>query len=181
MAGDLTKDLEDPASWRLSNIVMYPGTPEGITRHLMERRKAAWRQWGKDGWLEANLVNVNGRLRVVSRCVIDGYATANIGGICDLEDDGKELKLSFAQFAAVPGGQCKFYIQFDPVSKLFWMASNIATDFRGLQDPLHASRSMRLPARPKFRMRVSRGWMSTPTRCPRILQQERFHSVSCRR
>lgn len=124
----LTKDLLDPTSWRLSNTVMYPGTPEGLTRKLMHKKGGVWKAWKRDGWLEANVVNVNGRLRVMSRCVIDGYATANIAGICDLEDDGTTLKLSFAQFAAVPGGQCKFYIQFDPSSKLFWMASNMPTD-----------------------------------------------------
>jgi len=125
LAGDLTKGLMDPKSWRLSNTVNRPATPEGLTTGIGKKKR--W-HWEKDGWLEANVVNVNGRLRVLSRCVIDGYATANIGGICDLEDDGKELKLSFSQYAAIPGGQCKFYIDSDPVSKMFWMASNIPTD-----------------------------------------------------
>lgn len=128
MAGDLTKDLMDPRSWRLSNTVFRPETPDGLTCKLMAKKGNAWRAWKRDGWLEANVVNVNGRLRVMSRCVIDGYATANIGGICDLEDDGTKLELSFAQFAAVPGGQCKFYIKCDPVSRMFWMASNVPTD-----------------------------------------------------
>jgi hypothetical protein len=128
MAGDLSKDLLVPAAWRLSNTVMRPKTPKALTRGLMQERKSDWKQWSNDGWLEPNVVNVNGRLRVLSRCVIDGYATANIGGICDLQDDGKELKLSFTQYAAIPGGQCKFYIQFDPVSKMFWMATNVPTD-----------------------------------------------------
>ena len=128
VAGDLSKDLLDPSSWRMSNVVLRPDTPEGLTRHLMHEKADEWKQWKVDGWLEPNVVNVNGHLRVLSRFVIDGYATANVCGICDLQDDGEQMQLSFTQFYPLPGGQCKFFIRYDPVSKLFWMASNFVTD-----------------------------------------------------
>jgi hypothetical protein len=127
-AGDLSKDLLDPGAWRMSNIVLRPETPEGLTRRMMDYKENEWRNWKVDGWLEPNVVNVNGRLRVLSRFVIDGYATANVTGICDLQDDGEQLRLSFTQFYPLPGGQCKFFIRYDPDSKLFWMASNLPTD-----------------------------------------------------
>ena len=66
--------------------------------------------------MEPNVVNVNGHLRVLSRCVIDEYSTASIGGICDLNDDGEELTLEFTQFAAIPGAQNKFFIKFRNVN-----------------------------------------------------------------
>lgn len=79
-------------------------------------------------WLEPNVVNVNGHLRLLSRCVIDEYSTASICGICDLTDDGKDMNLKFTQFAALPGAQNKFFILHDNVSNLFWMLSNMPTD-----------------------------------------------------
>ncbi len=88
-------------------------------------------QWGGDLWLEPNVVNVNGRLRLLLRCVIDEYATASICGICDLTDDGRDLKLEFTQFAALPGAQNKFFIMYDETGKLFWMLSNMPTDSQG--------------------------------------------------
>lgn len=128
IAGDVSKDLLNPASWRISNNVLRQDTPEGLSRHLMNIKKDDWIQWKRDGWLEPNVVNVNGNIRVFSRCVIDGYATANIAAVCDVKDDKKKIDLSFSQFYAFPGGQCKFFIRYDQQSKLFWMASNLPTD-----------------------------------------------------
>ena len=128
IAGDVSKDLLNADSWRISNNIKHPGTPEGLTRHMMDIRHPDWKQWKTDGWLEPNVVNVNGNIRVFSSCVIDGYATANIAAVCDVKDDKKKIDLSFSQYCSLPGGQCKFYIKYDKQSKLFWMASNIPTD-----------------------------------------------------
>ena len=70
--------------------------------------------------------------KVLARVVIDGYATANICSICDLSEAGNELTLSFRQYSALPGGQCKFFVKCDAPSRLFWMASNIPTDSQEL-------------------------------------------------
>lgn len=140
-AGDLSKNLLDPDSWRISNTVNRPDTPKSLVRGMAEDKKGEWSNyWKIDGWLEPNVVNVNGQIRVLSRCVLDGYATANVSGICDLLDDGENLKLSFTQFYPLPGGQCKFFIQYDPVSKLYWMASNLVTDS---QEMIHDWKSIR--------------------------------------
>lgn len=48
--------------------------------------------------MEANAVDVCGRLRLAARVVADEYGTAHLSGICDLEDDGKELRVQFSQF-----------------------------------------------------------------------------------
>jgi hypothetical protein len=132
ICGDLTMDLMDPRAWRSSNRVAFPKIPERLRSNRYPPEKRTWPiQWAGDLWLEPNVVNVNGRLRLLLRCVIDEYATASIGGICDLTDDGQDLKLQFTQFAALPGAQNKFFIMYDEESKLFWMLSNMPTDSQG--------------------------------------------------
>lgn len=132
ICGDLSQDLMDPSAWNVSNWVEFPGIPERLRSNLYPPEKKIWPiQWSGDIWLEPNMVNVNGHLRVLARCTIDEYATSNICGICDLteNDDGMELK--FTQFHSLPGGQNKFYIMYDEESKLFWMLSNMPTDSQG--------------------------------------------------
>ncbi len=119
IAGDLSCDLMDPKSWRISNAVPYPGTPKSLRRGFPDYR---------DHWLEPNVVNVRGRLMVFSRPRIAAQTTANICGICDLTDDGEELELKFTQFYPVPGGQNKLHIIYDEVSKLFWTPATLVTD-----------------------------------------------------
>ena len=131
-AADLSKDLMTPDAWRISNGVKMPKVPDTLRSNLYPPSKGIWPvQWGGDVWLEPNVVNVNGHLRVLLRCIIDEYATANICAVCDLTDDGTDMKLEFTQFAALPGGQNKFFIMYDDVSKLFWMLSNTPTDSQG--------------------------------------------------
>jgi len=119
IAGDLSRDLMDRKSWRISNAVPYPGTPKSLRRGFPDYR---------DHWLEPNVVNVRGRLMVLSRPRIAAQTTANICGVCDLTDDGRDLRLEFTQFYPVPGGQNKLHIIFDNVSKLFWTPATLVTD-----------------------------------------------------
>jgi hypothetical protein len=79
---------------------------------------------GETVWLEGNVVEVKGKLRVSWRYQIDGRSTVGIGAICDLEDDGKKLDYRFAQFYPLPGGQNHFHIVHDKISGLFWMTCN---------------------------------------------------------
>ena len=111
IAGDLSRNLMDPKSWRISPAVAYPGTPASLRRGYPDYR---------DHWLEPNVVNVRGRLIVLSRTRIAAQTTANICGVCDLKDDGEKLDLQFTQFYPVPGGQNKLHIIYDDVSSLFW-------------------------------------------------------------
>ncbi|MCH2128912.1 MAG: glycoside hydrolase [Pirellulaceae bacterium] len=132
ICGDLSRDIMDPQAWRKSNRVGFPKVPDRLRSNIYPPKNGTWPvQWGGDLWLEPNVVNVNGHLRVLSRCVIDEYSTASIGGICDLNDDGEELTLEFTQFAAIPGAQNKFFIMYDEPTQLFWMLSNMPTDSQG--------------------------------------------------
>ena len=126
-AGDLTKDLMNSASWRLSPSVLYPGTPEEL---VCGRYPDHW----VDHWLEPNVVNVGGRIRVLSRPRMDGYATAGMCAVCDLEDDGEKMEYRFTQFHPFPGGQNKFYIIYDETSRLFWTPVNLPTDTQDIQE-----------------------------------------------
>lgn len=128
IAGDLSRDLCDPAAWRISNAVRNPGAPPHMTVGD-----------GHGNWLEGNVVEVNGKLRVCWRYQINGYATNGIGAICSFEDDGTSLSYKFEQFYPLPGAQNHFHIVHDPVSKLYWMTTNLPT-----QSPVNERRILSL-------------------------------------
>jgi len=117
--GELSGDLIDPRSWRISNPAPFPGVPEALMRPGMPRQSR---------WLEPNVVDVRGRMVLISRVEVAAKTTANIAGICDLADDGKEMHLKFTQFYPIPGGQNKLHIIYDEVSKLFWTPATLVTD-----------------------------------------------------
>ncbi len=119
VAGNLSGDLMDPKSWRISNPVAFPGAPTAIMRPGTPRQSR---------WLEPSVVDVHGRLIVISRVEIAAMTTAHIAGICDLNDDGDALQLKFTQFYPVPGGQNKLHVIYDEVSKLFWTPATLVTD-----------------------------------------------------
>ena len=127
VAGDLSGDLMAPSSWRMSPPVGYPGTPEALKAGIYPPGSHPFVR-KQDHWLEPNVVDVRGRLRVFIRTRIDGLATAGMCGVCDLEDDGRDLSLRFRQFHPMPGAQCKFYVIYDEVSDLFWTPANLPTD-----------------------------------------------------
>ncbi len=132
---DLSQDLLDPAAWRLSNVIDYAPVPDAICRwmfpHEVQVEKFN-RPWSGVSWLEHNTVEVNGRIRVLSRCVIDGFSTANLCSVADLDETGGELKLSFTQYYPLPGGQNKFFILYDDVSRFYFLLSNLVTDSQDL-------------------------------------------------
>ena len=134
--GDLSRDLMDPAAWRISPEVSYPETPSELV-------PARYPEHWKDHWLEPNAVVVGDRVRILVRPRMDGYATSGMCAVCDLSDEDGAMDLRFTQFHPFPGGQNKFYIDWDPVSRLFWMAVNLPTDtqdVRGREPALKASR-----------------------------------------
>ena len=132
ICGDLSMDLLDPQAWRRSNTIGFPRVPDLLRSNIYPPSQGTWPvQWSRDLWLEPNVVNVNGHLRLLLRCVIDEYSTASICGVCDLTDDGETMELEFTQFAALPGAQNKFFIMYDEPTQLFWMLSNMPTDSQG--------------------------------------------------
>ena len=118
-AAHLEADLLRPSAWRMSQDLVFPGTPSGLASGLFSR---------EDHWLEPNVVNVRGKIRVLLRMRIDQYATSSLGAVCDVSDDGERLQLSFCQFHPLPGAQNKFHIIYDEESRLFWMTSNLPTN-----------------------------------------------------
>jgi len=130
-ACDLSRDPLEPGAWRLSEPLGYPGTPDALRANRYPPGSYPW--VFRDHWLEPNVVHVGGRVRVLARCRIDGYATAPIAGVCDLEDDGTKLNLTFAQFYPVPGAQQRFHIIYDDKSRLFWSPVNLVTDSQDVQ------------------------------------------------
>ncbi len=134
IAADLSGDLMNPKTWRMSTPAPFPEVPDSLTRKLYPPEAGKWPvQWAGDLWLEPNVVHVHGQIRVLLRAIIDEYATAGLCGVCDLQDNGQEMELNFTQFYPLPGGQNKFFILDDDVSGMFWMLSNLVTDSQDFQ------------------------------------------------
>jgi hypothetical protein len=129
VAGDLSKDLMDPSSWRISNSLTYPGTPRELVSGLFPYES---QPGGGDHWLEPSVVNVGGRVRVIVRIRIDGYATSGMCAVCDATDDGKALALRFTQLHPMPGAQNNFHIIYDELTGCYWTPVNLPTS---TQDP----------------------------------------------
>ena len=123
IAGDLSRDLTDPDSWRISDGLPIPPLPPSLTRGR-----------GNARILEGNVVDVNGRLQISWRYMIDMRDTVGIGVICDMEDDGQQLDYRFRMFHALPGAQNQFHIVHDDVTGLYWMNATLPTRSQD-QDP----------------------------------------------
>jgi hypothetical protein len=134
VAGKLSRDLMDPAAWRISPAVPFPGAVPELCRDGRCR---------KSRWLEPNVIQVGERLRVISRVEMDAMATANICGVCDLSDDGATLNLKFSQYYPMPGGQNKFHIVYDDDSQLFWTPATLVTDSQDQLDYCQQARKRR--------------------------------------
>lgn len=121
LACDLKQGLLEPAAWRISALVEMP-----IPRELAD---PSFQGATVMRVLEGNVVAVGDRLLVIARAIINGGGTANMGAVFEIIDQpAKPLELKFLQFYPIPGGQLKFYIQRDDVSRLYWMASNLPSN-----------------------------------------------------
>lgn len=123
----------DPGAWTLSNIVRQPEIPAAMTRNLFPdgnrpQLSGGWRD--PLVWLEPNTVEVRGRIRAFCRCVFDEYAAAHVAAVFDYDPEAHQL--SFTQFAAWPGAQCKFYVIHDHSASMYWMLSNLITNSQDL-------------------------------------------------
>ena len=136
LAGDLSANLLNASAWRMSNPVSFPPVPDVLTQHKYEWSNAD--QVPEDSFLEGNVVDVRGDMRVMLRTMIDGHSTGSIASVGQLEDDGSDIRYRFLQLYPMPGAQCKFHILYDEKSDLFWTAANIATDPWQDREPLRA-------------------------------------------
>ena len=127
VAGDLAaENLMDPLAWRISPHLTYPGTPEGLSAGLAARTDPNPAADIGDHWLEPNVVNIDGRVRVYVRLRVDGIATPHLCAICDVDDDGEKLDLRFTQFHPLPGS-CYFHVIRDEPDGYFWTPVNLPT------------------------------------------------------
>ena len=126
ISGDLGADLMNPASWRLSPSVPLPDVPASLT----DSKYADY----PNQYLEPNIVNLNGHMRVLAVLKTKHQATANLCTVLDLTDSNNQLGLKFAQFSPMPGGHLKFFTRWDEASHMFWATSNLAVDTQGEYD-----------------------------------------------
>lgn len=122
---DLQQGPLEPNAWSITDNIEMP-VPRELNPGLFPGPSMRC--------LEGNVVDVNGRLRVLARAVIDMQGTANLAAIFDIRDNGGKPELAFTQLSALPGGQCKFFTVYDERSKLFWMASNVPANSQNLID-----------------------------------------------
>ena len=116
----------DPSAWRISKPVPYFGLPKQMTNPKFGAPKGLY--------LEPNVIETQGKLRVLLTVKPNGQTTANLSAVFDVEDDGRELALRFAQFYPLPGGQLKFCVVRDEVSRMFWATANFVVDSQGIFD-----------------------------------------------
>jgi hypothetical protein len=131
VAGDLSKELLDPAAWRMSNKVEPPRNTPSLSRNASA--KPSGRDSAGNWFLEGNVVEIRGELYVLLRTRIDVQLTAGMTSVCKLEDDGEMMHYRFVQFYPMPGGQNKFKILYDDVSGLYWTCATVVPD--PYQDP----------------------------------------------
>ncbi len=126
VAGDLSGDPMNPQAWRISEVVKFPGAPEMM-----------WNGKFTDApnqYLEPNVIDVNGQLRVLMAAKIKRPSVTHLCAVLDATDDGTKLDLKFTQYNPMPGGNLKFCVLRDDVSKLFWATANLAADSQGISD-----------------------------------------------
>lgn len=126
IAGDLTGDPMKPSAWRLSNAVPFPGVPTAMTNPKFDQHTSQY--------LEPNVIEVNGRLRVLATVKPKRQSTAGLAAVFDFEDKGGPIDLKFTQFHPMPGGQLKFCVIWDEQTKMFWATANLVVDGQGAFD-----------------------------------------------
>jgi hypothetical protein len=120
VAGDLSQDPMNPAAWRISEPVPFPGVPEAFINKKFASLPSQY--------LEPNVIAVGDQVRVLATVKPNRQSTAGICAVLDIIDDGAKLDLKFSQYHPMPGGQLKFCVFRDEVSKLFWATANLSVD-----------------------------------------------------
>ena len=85
VAGDLSKDLLDPGTWRMSNKVEPPRDTPSLSRNASTKKDV--RDSGGNWFLEGNVVEIRGELYVLLRTSIDVQLTAGMTSVCKLADE----------------------------------------------------------------------------------------------
>ncbi|WP_127585276.1 hypothetical protein [Paenibacillus koleovorans] len=120
ITGDLRRGPMDPGSWRMSNPVFFPEHTDALFNVRFAENASHY--------LEPNLIDVNGQLRMLATVKLKGQTTANLCAVADIADDGSKLDATFVQFSPMPGGHLKFCVIWDEVSCMFWATANLTVD-----------------------------------------------------
>jgi hypothetical protein len=126
IVGDLSADPMDPNAWRMSAPVPFPGVPEALGSPRFTK--------GGGQYLEPNVIDAYGKLRVLMTVKPWGQTTPGLCAVLDLKDDNQNLDLTFTQYHPMPGGQLKFCVIWDDVSRMFWATANLVVDGQGAFD-----------------------------------------------
>lgn len=126
IAGDLARGPMDPKSWRMSNPVPFPGMADNLGNAKFDEKGSHY--------LEPNVIDVQGRLRMLATVKLRGQTTANLCALLELSEWEGGLNLSFVQYAPMPGGQLKFCVVWDEISRMFWATANVAADSQRVCD-----------------------------------------------
>lgn len=126
IAGDLSRDPMDPKAWRISKPVPFFGVPQELINPKFGKPRGMY--------LEPNVIEVRGRLQVLLAVKPNNQSTANLVAVFDALDDGEKLELRFVQYSPMLGGQLKFCVLYDDVSKMFWATANLVVDSQGRYD-----------------------------------------------
>ena len=122
ICGDLSSGPMNSAAWRMSAPVPFPGVPRQLSDPKLDALG--------DRFLEPNVIEVAGRLRVVSSVKLNSQTTTNLCALYDLEDRDGKLDLKFVQYHPMLGGHLDFSVVRDDVSNMFWACANLAVDSR---------------------------------------------------
>lgn len=120
VVGDLSGDPMNPQAWRLSNPVPFPGVPAELRAARFDANPSLY--------LEPNVIEVDGHIRVLAAFKPHQQTTAGMNAVFDLLDEDGRLELKFAQYHPMPGGQLKFGVIRDEPSQLYWATANLVVD-----------------------------------------------------
>lgn len=123
IVGDLKSDPMKPESWRMSAPVPFPGAPEMLTNARFAGLPSQY--------LEPNVIEVNGQIRVLMTVKLHRQTTAGLCAVLDASETNGEPVLKFRQYSPMPGGQLKFCVLHDDVSQMFWTTANLTVSSQG--------------------------------------------------
>lgn len=181
MRAELDADLLRRESWTFAselffmdeveddklNYVGIPFQPANEReRHHVSKKPP--RTMSPIGWLETNVVKITdpdhiwydptGRTyHLLSRCNTGGVNVAAICKVVEHDDGSMTTQLEKAPsgetmlFLPWPGGQMKFYVRYDPQTRLYWMLGSQSTDSMIRVDRMHPRR-FALPNQERHRM-----------------------------
>ena len=153
MNADVNSDLLKRENWTFSNKLVYTENVKGETaigtpfyRTGEQNPDGTDKRFcGDPGWLESHVVRVYDKKhnfydpedKTVYLWMRAHTGMTNIGTIAKgIEDEGGSLRLETVKtpagssmiYVPLPGGQMKFHIVYDEVTKLYWLLSTQSTD-----------------------------------------------------